>query len=595
MIKYIALILSLFLMPLTTWANDVAINVSSMSTLPIQMDGRVRPILSISDILYQDLTGHALKQHDKAISFFAQALFDPANAADEPIIKIGNPHVQKILGIKEGQDYYALSNISQKLIKLTPKIEDWLATDPNELTDEQRDLLDLTDKIITLTQIMRSFTALLPLEIEPPDDINNELNSPYYNYLNLLSFEEEVAQKVTSFGAFSIQNLKTDDLKYVILSEQLKALQKGGQNNEALRIIPDPTSNIYYSPWDLLLSGKATPQSITLLSSWEKLAYAYRENDQTEFDQAIRDIKSKTINIQPHNTLKLWLERLYLVANPLLLSGILYALSLVAFAFSKKRTGLIIGISGTIIHGLMIATRVYILERPPVATLFESILFVGFLAVATLLGLFIKSKNYIYPMIAISLGLMLHIVGAGFTKNNDSLGLIQAVLNTNFWLTIHVLIISAGYATALITSLLSQIHLYKKTLITRSNITIFCGITLLLVTIGTILGGLWADQSWGRFWGWDPKENGALLIVLWIAWIMHGALSGHINPKMQLIGTGALSMIVALAWFGVNLLSVGLHSYGFAAGVGTWLLIFIIVQSLVLLYLGRRYDQKIAP
>ena len=177
MIKYIALILSLFLMPLTTWANDVPINVSSMSTLPIQMDGRVRPILSISDILYQDLTGHALKQHDKAISFFAQALFDPANAADEPIIKIGNPNVRKILGIKEGQDYYALSNISQKLIKLTPKIEDWLAKDPNELTDEQRDLLDLTDKIITLTQIMRSFTALLPLEIEPPDDINNELNT----------------------------------------------------------------------------------------------------------------------------------------------------------------------------------------------------------------------------------------------------------------------------------------------------------------------------------------------------------------------------------------------------------------------------------
>ncbi|MGB1077004.1 MAG: cytochrome c biogenesis protein CcsA, partial [Bdellovibrionales bacterium] len=95
-------------------------------------------------------------------------------------------------------------------------------------------------------------------------------------------------------------------------------------------------------------------------------------------------------------------------------------------------------------------------------------------------------------------------------------------------------------------------------------------------------GGVWADQSWGRFWGWDPKENGALLIVLWLVWLIHGKMSGHVKHVYYLAGLSFLSVIVALSWFGVNLLSVGLHSYGFIEGIALGLFTFCFVEILVL-------------
>jgi cytochrome c biogenesis factor len=119
-------------------------------------------------------------------------------------------------------------------------------------------------------------------------------------------------------------------------------------------------------------------------------------------------------------------------------------------------------------------------------------------------------------------------------------------------------------------------------------------LSLLLTTIGTILGGIWADQSWGRFWGWDPKENGALLIVLWLAWLLHGRISQHINEVGFVVGSAFLSIIVILAWFGVNLLNVGLHSYGFisgiAVGIGTFC-IFEVILIGALWKLGQRLER----
>ena len=107
-------------------------------------------------------------------------------------------------------------------------------------------------------------------------------------------------------------------------------------------------------------------------------------------------------------------------------------------------------------------------------------------------------------------------------------------------------------------------------------------LSLLFTTIGTILGGIWADQSWGRFWGWDPKENGALLIVLWLAWLLHGRISVHINEIGFVMGSAFVSVIVVLAWFGVNLLNVGLHSYGFASGIATGIVAFTLLELVII-------------
>jgi ABC-type transport system involved in cytochrome c biogenesis permease subunit len=101
--------------------------------------------------------------------------------------------------------------------------------------------------------------------------------------------------------------------------------------------------------------------------------------------------------------------------------------------------------------------------------------------------------------------------------------------------------------------------------------------------VGTVLGGIWADQSWGRFWGWDPKENGALLIVLWCALILHARWGGFIRQRgimaMAIVGNA----ITAFSWFGVNMLGVGLHSYGFMDKAFPWLMGFVISQFVLML------------
>jgi hypothetical protein len=108
-----------------------------------------------------------------------------------------------------------------------------------------------------------------------------------------------------------------------------------------------------------------------------------------------------------------------------------------------------------------------------------------------------------------------------------------------------------------------------------------CFATLLSFT-GTVLGGIWADYSWGRFWGWDPKENGALMIVLWNALILHARWGGIVRPRGMAVLAIFGNVVTAWSWFGVNMLGVGLHSYGFMGGAAFWLVTFVASQLLLM-------------
>jgi ABC-type transport system involved in cytochrome c biogenesis permease subunit len=172
---------------------------------------------------------------------------------------------------------------------------------------------------------------------------------------------------------------------------------------------------------------------------------------------------------------------------------------------------------------------------------------------------------------------------------------VVAVLNTNFWLIIHVLTISVGYGLCLIAGFLSHFYLYqilnKKYLTHKNNLYNYIFyitlLALLFSFVGTLLGGIWADQSWGRFWGWDPKENGALLIVLWLTLILHAKFSNLISEINFIIGVFLNLIVLSLAWFGVNLLSVGLHSYGFIENIGIGLFIYITFEIFLLILIKK--------
>ena len=226
--------------------------------------------------------------------------------------------------------------------------------------------------------------------------------------------------------------------------------------------------------------------------------------------------------------------------------------------------------AGAVLHFFSIAARIYILERPPVGTLYESLLFVSLIAV--LFGLFLewKLRNNLGLLVATLAGSLLLFSSQSFS-GDDTMGMLIAVLNTNFWLATHVLCITTGYGFGIVTGIIAHVYLIMACR-NRSSEKIrqvlrggygAALIALLFTSLGTILGGIWADQSWGRFWGWDPKENGALMICLWLIWLLHGRISGHFRERGFMVGAALLNVVIALSWLGVNLLATGLHSYGF--------------------------------
>ncbi len=207
-----------------------------------------------------------------------------------------------------------------------------------------------------------------------------------------------------------------------------------------------------------------------------------------------------------------------------------------------------------------------------------------------------RLRNGLGPLVGASAAAILLFVSFGYAAEGDTLGVLVAVLNTNFWLATHVVCMTIGYGTCLVAGMLGHVYLIGRSLKKTSlkfndlyrNMVGMSLVALFFSLFGTILGGIWADQSWGRFWGWDPKENGALLVVLWLLFLLHGRLGGQVRAVGFALGMICTNIIVALAWFGVNLLSVGLHSDGFTDNIALNLLIFCVAELSFGLYFYHR-------
>lgn len=254
-------------------------------------------------------------------------------------------------------------------------------------------------------------------------------------------------------------------------------------------------------------------------------------------------------------------------------------------------------ISGTLYGVTGVVTRCIIMQRPPITTLYETILFISLMAVIlALLAEWMTKKGFAIAVacIAGTAGMFLSIRFMNM-EGSDTLQQLQAVLITNFWLSTHVPCINLGYAAGMVAAIFSMVYFVLRLVgkarsgdpMARDVSRIAYGFVmagLFLSLVGTVLGGIWANYSWGRFWGWDPKENGALMIVLMNLIILHARLGGYIREVGFHACNLILGMIVAFSWFGTNQLGVGLHAYGFTDGVWKWLYTFWASQSVLLLY-----------
>jgi ABC-type transport system involved in cytochrome c biogenesis permease subunit len=249
-------------------------------------------------------------------------------------------------------------------------------------------------------------------------------------------------------------------------------------------------------------------------------------------------------------------------------------------------------LAGSVVHTAGLVYRVILQGRPPVTNLYSSAVFVGWGAV--ILGVILEAmyRKGFGTAVAAASGFASLIVAHHLAADGDTMEMMRAVLDSNFWLATHVVTITIGYSGTFLAGAIAIGYTLRKHLakdLDAPTTKALAGMTYGVVAfalffsfVGTVLGGIWADQSWGRFWGWDPKENGALLIVLWNAIILHARWGGYVREKgimaMAIFG----NVITSLSWFGVNMLGVGLHSYGFM-DKAFWALATFIGTQLVLM------------
>lgn len=320
-------------------------------------------------------------------------------------------------------------------------------------------------------------------------------------------------------------------------------------------------------------------------------AFAATVGDRTKEDELRSAVqlfneKVKGENLSQYPSLqKINLEVQYNQIHPFKWAWIFYALSAVLFMFyfiSKKESFFKLSLLSTVVafilHVYGFGLRIFIMGRPPVTNMYETVIWVPFGAVLFSFILYKVTKNKFF-ILASSIIAFVCLILADFAPIilDPSLQPLQPVLRSNLWLTVHVLTITISYAAFFLAFILGDIALsfylidekkyanHITPLIDAIYRSIQVGVVL--VGAGTILGGVWADYSWGRFWGWDPKETWALIVFLGYIAILHGRLSGWIKPFGLALWSVIAFNLVLMAWYGVNyVLGAGLHSYGFGGG-----------------------------
>lgn len=614
--------------------------------IPVLHEGRVKPLDSLARIELRQFLGREEFDHHAAIVWLAQALFDPAASANQAIFKVENPAIRHMMGLSErARPIYSFVELSPGLKKTFPMVEQLMDKAPASLSGEQKSLLTIHENALEYTQIMRSFSLILPLNVTIPAPLRDKLErGEPVTYLTLKKLDQTIQSSLKQTIAKKGQNpekYSPTEQQLAMLGWQIKVMEDAAQDNRLMKVITsrqvlsqdqDQDQTQLVAPWEIVNDGRGGPDTVAQLQNWQKLAGAYMTGDAELWLETAQQIKAQ-IEQQSLNqrdgssqTNRIKWEIFYNQVNPFLCATSLYAASFAALLLllsfpqitGQSSRNLTLRLAMTVgrllwggvwimmgaaillqIYGL--GTRIFVLARPPVGTLYESILFVGMVAPLFSLLSELKLNNRLGLLCAAMGGTALGILALTMQTEGDHMKVLGAVLNTQFWLTVHVLCITIGYGWCLVTSILAHLilvteawgdegawgtpttqtsedQLYK---LRRAQGTLALT-ALLFTTIGTILGGIWADQSWGRFWGWDPKENGALLIVLWIVWILHGKIAGQLSVTTASVGYAFLSVIVGVAWIGVNLLGVGLHSYGFTEGLFWGLGVFTLIEIAIL-------------
>ena len=577
----------------------------SEKNIPIQEGGRIKPLDTYARNQTLAFYGKRKINHENlsAIDWILDLVIFPEKGLEQKIFNIRNPDIVNALGLEWTNNFHKYS-----YSEIFPGVQDQLPLIRNifEKKDEDRDLfenqlIEIYQNVMKYREIASSLSCLLPMfTVYDPGTAKKLHLQPgqFTSYAHIMSHRGsllDVSQNILT----KPEESWTDSEREVALL--LYSLQQTSTDDfaKALKIIPpekDDSTGLWISPWELLDGRVIEPHQDKILKSMEAYLVARYEKNSVAMTSALESYKTGIVS-SPAERInfsilekEIWVNK----ANLFTVSLIFYLLGVILLGVSwmvqptlLKNIAYGTMVSGFILHTYGIYLRMVIMSRPPISTLYETVIFVGFVIVLFSVVIEYLRKDGLGIFIGSISGSLLHYIGFGYAADGDTMEMLVAVLNSNFWLATHVTTIILGYGSSLMAGLIGHLYLIEKIRVPKQRAHLksiydnMFGVTLIALfftLFGTILGGIWADQSWGRFWGWDPKENGALLIVLWQLMMVHMRLSGLAKPDRFALGMVLNNIVVIMAWFGVNLLSIGLHSYGFASGIAVNIVIFTIVE-----------------
>jgi len=392
------------------------------------------------------------------------------------------------------------------------------------------------------------------------------------------------------------------------LHERVNTLLAHAQMREPFAVPPQSPDGSWRPFHEAFLDERGAPSPHPGVAYLTTMMTAASEGDAERFNAAVASYRELLEASMPDVMRRMRLEVLFNRASLFTGATAVYVLAFIGACLSflaRSRDGngtlaerlrvgsLAMLAAAALVHTVAIALRMYLQDRPPVTNLYSSAVFVGW--AAALVGVALERW---YPLgVAIlgsaTVGGATLIVAHNLGNDGDTMQMMQAVLDSNFWLATHVITITLGYSATFLAGAIAAAYLIGRAVtraITpgreRAMVRMVYGVVcfaMLLSFVGTVLGGIWADQSWGRFWGWDPKENGAALVVLINAIILHARWGGLVRARGIAALAVAGNIVTAWSWFGTNMLGVGLHSYGFMEGGPFWLAAFVGSQLLLML------------
>jgi ABC-type transport system involved in cytochrome c biogenesis permease subunit len=572
-------------MALPPRTDEGSMNLYQAGKIPIIYEGRVKPLDTLARNTLQVMSARdSFKDSDQKSQPAIRWLFDVISgspvAEKHRVFRIDNLDVLERLGLEWREGHlYSLDELRPKAEAFHGDAEKAHKKPANQLTVYERKILELDRRV-------RAFTAIA-VSFRRPD------------FPELDEKDREKIREMARERRGALEARLAEDEEHVKSGHPPLAVPvKVGKDSTGYDWQP-LVSVLKREYWEVKVLGDRQPDPATL--AWDTILTSYEKNEPRDFNRAVKKYESLLEEESPaqlksaHVDFEAYFNNFapLQIARDLYVFGfILAALAWLGWTGPINRTAFWLNSLILSLHTFALIARIYISGRPPVTNLYSTAPFIGWGCVVLALCFERVFRIGIGNVVSTIAGFGTLFIASKLAVDGDTFTVLQAVLDTQFWLATHVVVINLGYAATFLSGLLGLLFIIRGMATTSLTPAVEKDLTrmiygtlcfgIIFSFVGTVLGGLWADDSWGRFWGWDPKENGALMIVLWNALVLHARWDGMVKTRgLAVLAVGG-SIVTAWSWFGVNELGVGLHSYGLSEGRLKYLAIFALSQLFVM-------------